>query len=251
MEFNLSTFILEMINFLILVWILKHFFYKPVLDVIDKRKQRIDNTLIAVKEQQAKAVDLQTQYENRLTHWEQEKKRALEAFHQEIETERLRLMKELHRKIEEERSKAKVIDEHRLLQKQRSNEERALQQGAHFSGLLLKRAASPELEKRLFELLLDDLSNLPEKHLKALRFLNRTKPVSVTISSAYNLEESQRKKIQQLLNTLINHEIVYHYKLDPELITGFKIAIESWVLQANFQHELVGFAEIANVSKRS
>lgn len=251
MEFNLSTFILEIINFLILVWILKRFFYQPVLDVIDKRKQRVDSTLTAVKEQQAKAEELQTQYENRLTHWEQEKKRALEAFHQEIETERFRLMEELKVKLEEERSKAKVIDDHLFLQKQRSNEERALKQGAHFAGLLLKQAANSELEKSLFALLLNELSNLPEKHLKALRFLHRAQPVSVTISSAYKLEDQQRKKIQHRLNALINHATDFHYRQDPELIAGFKIAIESWVLHANLQHELVGFAEIADVSERS
>jgi F-type H+-transporting ATPase subunit b len=81
--------------------------------------------------------------------------------------------------------------------------------------------------------------------------LNSSIPIAVTISSAYKLQDSQRKKIQQLLDSLINHETVYHYKQDSELIAGFKIAIESWVLQANLQHELVGFAEIADVSQTS
>jgi len=43
MELNWSTFLLEIINFLILVWILKHFFYKPILDVIAHRRADIEN----------------------------------------------------------------------------------------------------------------------------------------------------------------------------------------------------------------
>jgi F-type H+-transporting ATPase subunit b len=31
----------QIVNFLILVWLLKHFLYKPILDAIDAREKRI------------------------------------------------------------------------------------------------------------------------------------------------------------------------------------------------------------------
>ena len=37
MQLNWSTFVLEIINFLILVWVLKRFLYKPVLAAIAQR----------------------------------------------------------------------------------------------------------------------------------------------------------------------------------------------------------------------
>ena len=37
MEINWTTFVLEIVNFLILVWLLKHFFYRPVLAVVARR----------------------------------------------------------------------------------------------------------------------------------------------------------------------------------------------------------------------
>jgi len=45
LELSWSTFLLEIINFLVLVWILKHFLYKPVLDVIARRRSGIEKTL--------------------------------------------------------------------------------------------------------------------------------------------------------------------------------------------------------------
>ena len=45
MEFDITTFLLEIVNFLILIWILQRLFYKPVLAVINRRKQHIDQTL--------------------------------------------------------------------------------------------------------------------------------------------------------------------------------------------------------------
>ena len=45
MELTWSTFILEIINFLILVWILKRFLYKPVMDAIAKRRASIEQSM--------------------------------------------------------------------------------------------------------------------------------------------------------------------------------------------------------------
>ena len=71
MEFNLSTFILEIINFLILIWILQRLFYKPLLEVIAKRKQFIDQSLADAKTMQQQAEEQCSLYENRQKLWEQ------------------------------------------------------------------------------------------------------------------------------------------------------------------------------------
>ena len=88
MEFNLSTFILEIINFLILIWILQRLFYKPLLEVIAKRKQFIDQSLADAKKMQQQAEEQRSLYENRQKLWEQEKQAALAALHQQIDVER-------------------------------------------------------------------------------------------------------------------------------------------------------------------
>jgi F-type H+-transporting ATPase subunit b len=74
MEFNLSTFILEIINFLILIWILQRLFYKPLLETIAKRKQFIDQSLADAKTMQQQAEEQRSLYENRQKLWEEEKK---------------------------------------------------------------------------------------------------------------------------------------------------------------------------------
>ena len=58
MEFNFSTFALEIVNFLILIWILQRLFYKPVLAVIARRKQHIDQTLAEARKLHQEAEDL-------------------------------------------------------------------------------------------------------------------------------------------------------------------------------------------------
>lgn len=249
MELNLSTFVFEMINFLILIWILQHFLYKPVLEVIDQRRQAIEKSLSAAKNIRGEAEKLQIKYENRLTEWELEKKNAFNAMHLEIEQERTRLMEKLNKILEEEHKKAKVIGERHLMEDQRRNETLALKQGARFAGLLLKHAAGPELETRLFFSLLHNLSSLPVEQAQSLHSFKNLESVSIEIVSAYELNRDHCQKLEQSLNKIAGRSANYHYRQDPELIAGFRISIGPWVLKANLQDELVGFAEIANDSE--
>ena len=41
MQFDFTSFVLEILNFLVLVWILKRLLYRPVLNMLDTRRQKI------------------------------------------------------------------------------------------------------------------------------------------------------------------------------------------------------------------
>ncbi|MDD5577746.1 MAG: F0F1 ATP synthase subunit delta [Methylobacter sp.] len=246
MEFNISTFTLEIINFLILIWILQRLFYKPLLEVIATRKQTIDQSLADAKKLHQEAVELRTIYESRQQLWEQEKQAALAALHQQIEAERGVQIDRLHAELEQERQKAKVTLTRQQQELQQQAEKQALQNGARFAGLLLQQAAGAELEARLFDLLLDNLKTLPEACKLGLQILEHKKSTVIKITSVYPLAIDQKQQLEQKLGLLINSPINFQYFQDAALIAGFRIDIGAWVLHANLKHELAGFAEMAN-----
>jgi F-type H+-transporting ATPase subunit b len=249
MEFNVSTFILEIFNFLILIWILQRLFYKPLLETIAKRKQFIDQSLADAKTMQQQAEEQRSLYENRQKLWEQEKKAALAALHQQIDVERRAQLAQLNVDLEQERQKAKVTLNRQQQDLQQQAEKQALLNGARFAGMLLKQTASPELEAQLFTLLLNHLKTLPEACTLCLQMLGAKKSVPIKITSAYQLTDELRLQLEQKLSSLINSPINFQFHQDAELIAGLRMDIGAWVLNANLQHELTGFAEIANGSE--
>ena len=50
MEFSPTTFFFEIINFLVLAALLKHWFYRPVLQSIERRKDLIKTELASAEE---------------------------------------------------------------------------------------------------------------------------------------------------------------------------------------------------------
>jgi len=245
LELNWSTFLLEIINFLILVWILKRFFYKPVLNVIARRRHSIEKSLNDANTLHEDAEALRVQYENRLTEWEKERQAAHTSLDKEIETERTRRMEALQTTLGEEREKARVIEQRALEASRLRAEETALAQGAQFSTRLLSVAAGPELEQRLLNLLLKKLSSLAPERLSTLRAAAGKTAERVLITSAYPLDDAARLSLEGTLASVLAVTAPFHYEQDKDLLAGLRVTMGAWVLGANLQDELKSFSELA------
>jgi F-type H+-transporting ATPase subunit b len=243
-ELNWSTFILEIINFLVLVWILKRFLYKPVLAIIARRREGIEKAMADANDLNTQAHDLQQQYENRLSDWEGEKQKAREALGHEIDAERKQRMQELESTLQQEREKAKEAEQRRQEEAQRKAEETALTQAAGFAARLLKGLSGPELEARLLALLLEQLPQMEEAQVARLR--QSQSGGEVEVCSAFALDETQRRSLQQALEQLLGSTPPVRYEQQDALLAGVRITIGAWVLGANLEDELKGFAELGH-----
>jgi F-type H+-transporting ATPase subunit b len=243
-ELSWTTFVLEIINFVVLVWILKRFLYKPVLNVIASRQAGIEKSVAEAKTLRAEAEKLQEQYEGRLADWDRERQQARESLSRDIDAERARKMEELQTALQQENEKARVKEEHRQADVRRRIEETALQNGARFATRLLEQASGPDLEKRLVEILLTELSQLPDEQITALRKLSGATPENIVVTSAFPLEDEQRQRIEQALKTMTDAEVSAQYKQNSELVAGVQITVGDWVLAANIRDELRGFIQL-------
>jgi F-type H+-transporting ATPase subunit b len=245
-ELNWSTFVLEIINFLVLVWILKHFLYKPVLDVIARRRAGIEKTLADAKAHHEDAEKLQQQYEGRLADWEQERQQARNKLAEEIEAERADKLTKLQAELDQQREKARVAEARRQSDAMRKIEETALEQGARFATRLLEQASGPDTEARLIELVIDQLKQLSDERVAALRNSFVQSVEAIVVVTAYSLADQQCQALQQLLAEIATPDIPLRFEQNSELLAGVRITIGAWILGANLQDELVGFRELAH-----
>lgn len=249
MELSWSTFLLEIINFLVLIWILKRFLYKPVQDIIARRRTRIENRLAEARDLHQDAETLKTKYENRLAAWDRERQELRVALAQELDAERARQMEALQATLAQEREKAQMAESRRRMETTRETEHQALQQGAQFATRLLAQATGPELETRLVKLFLDGLANLSPDQTLALRTQWGEPPESVLIASAFPISEDLRQRLEKALSVITGPEVPVTYEQDPRVLAGLCITFGSWVLHANVRDELKGFAEFAHVTR--
>ena len=249
MEFSWSTFLLEIINFLVLVWILKHFLFKPVMAVVTRRRTSIEEQLAESRRLNDESAALKNEYNNRLADWEHECQLARTELTNELNAERMSKLNQLKQTLAQERKKSEVAESRRRTEAISEIAYQALQQSAQFATSLLSKASGPELEARLLDILLDDLSTLSSEHTAMLRLQWGESPEEITVTSVYPLPESKRQELEWVLAAITRLSVPVHYEQEPELIAGLCVTIGAWKLHANVRDDLKGFVEFAHVSQ--
>lgn len=243
MELSWSTFFLEIINFLVLLWVLKRFFYQPVLAVIARRRDQIEQTLSDARQREEGADRLRQRYEGRLTDWDKEKQQARETLGRELDGLRAQKMSALERELEQARQKMQNAEEQRQADTIHNIEVTALDQGARFAAQLLRQAAGPDLQNRLLTLLLTELGNLSAEHITDLRQHFEKDRESTTVTSAYPLLPDQQEQLRTVLEVIAGQSQPIRFEQDPDLVAGIRVVLGAWVLGANVRDELQGFRE--------
>lgn len=246
MELSWSTFVLEILNFLVLVWILKRFLYKPVLEVIARRRAGIEKTRTDAETLRADAEKLREQYEGRLADWNRERQQARDALTRELEAERASKIVALRNELTQEREKSRVAAASRQADALRKVEETALVQAAKFATRLLEAAAGAETQARLVELVITGLSQLPDERIAALRNSYGQTPDVIKVVSAFPLAGDQRQRLEETLVAVTALNIPLQFEQDSDLLAGVRITIGAWILGANIRDELRGFTELVH-----
>ncbi|MGM0410067.1 MAG: F0F1 ATP synthase subunit B [Bacillota bacterium] len=160
---NINTTLLwEVINFFVLLWLLKRYLYTPLTDMLDKRKNKIESDLQEAKDKKKEAQELKEKYEKQLSEARSEA--------QEIVEEAEERAKEKANKIvEEAREDAQRIKERNEAEIEQAKEEAVAELKEEVSSISLM-AASKFLREQLDEekhkkLINQYIENLDEKKL--------------------------------------------------------------------------------------
>jgi F-type H+-transporting ATPase subunit b len=243
-ELDWTTFILEIINFVVLVWILQRFLYRPVMNVVAQRRAAISQSLQEAQATQEQAAGLKTQYENRVADWQQEREAARQQLRDEIEAQRQKLLEQLQTELAEQRQKEQVLATRRDENLLREARQQAQVLTVQFATKLLTRLAGPAVETRLLEMLLEDLARLPEAQRQTLAAAQRDAQAPVRVISAFPMNDAQRQDLTAALRETLAAPVTCEFREDPAVLSGVSIHIGSHYLQANLKEELRFFGDV-------
>ena len=91
LDFNL---VWNIVNVIVLYFLLRHFLIKPVMDIMNKRQAMVDQSIANARESESKASELKRQYEEKLASSAEEGRRLIEEARAEAKAQQERLMKE-------------------------------------------------------------------------------------------------------------------------------------------------------------
>lgn len=248
MQFDWTTFILEILNFLVLVWILQRFLYRPVLAMLDARQQRIKDETERAEQLRNEAEVLRQQYEQRLADWNQQQETSRRQLDEELVQMRGTATENLKQTLADEEAKLRVRNQTLIAAREAALIREAAGAAYGQAAAMLQRLATPQLTQSIVDVFLQDLANMPDSEQAALRKAAAMliAASAVEVISAHPLDEATRGAVNQGLAAAAGQALQLSYKEDPKLIAGLRAVIGECQLHANLADELAFFRRQAN-----
>ena len=213
----------QIVNFLILVWLLKRFLYKPILDAIDAREKRIASELADADSKKAEAEKQRTDFEDKNKAFDQRRSVLLGKATDDAKVERERLIDQAKKEAERLRvTQADALSGDQI----RLASEITLLAGKEVFAIARKALtdlATVSLEERVGEVFTRRLRELDPKAKALLGDALKNSSQPALVRSAFVLPADQRAAIQNALNETFSAEVKIKFEDSQDIICGIEL----------------------------
>jgi F-type H+-transporting ATPase subunit b len=213
----------QALNFIILVWLLKRFLYKPILDAIDVREKRIATELADADAKRAEAQQERDEFGRKNDEFDRQRAGLLSQAADEAKAERQRLVEEARQVADTLSAKRMetLRDEARNLNQAISR--RTQQEVFAIARKALMDLATTSLEERLGEVFTRRLREMSEQAKQGLAEALKTASEPALVRSVFELPEEQRASIRNALNETFAADIPIRFEIAPDLVSGIEL----------------------------
>jgi F-type H+-transporting ATPase subunit b len=254
MQIDWFTVIAQIVNFLVLVWLLKRFLYGRIVDAMKRREDAIAARMEGADRRAEEAARESEEYRRKSKELEEDRAQILKTAREETQDEREALINRMRGEVnaldrqwrsEVERERESFLGEVRR--------QVGLQVGAVARRVLLD-LANAELERQVAEVFVTRLRELPEHDRGLLTEACRAGGEEAAIRSAFELSPEARKHIEAAVRHVLGESVRLRYETDSELICGVALmvrgrrvawSVDSYLddVQARMSAALIGGAE--------
>ena len=248
MEINWFTFIAQIINFLVLMWLLKRFLYKPILSAIDERETKIKNQLLDAEFQKKEAVKERDEFRVKNETFSSEKDELMKKAVAEAKTEEEKLKEQARVEAKALKDKLEKAFTQDQATKNNTMAKRIRSEVLDMTRKTLTDLSSASLEKQTLEVFLKKMHTL--RGDEKVAFSEALKGgEEVLIQSAFSLSDSEQTSLKQAVKEMFNTENTYEFKVQPELINGVEILTNGYKLSWTISDYLKSFEEDMETDK--
>lgn len=226
MLFDWFTVGAQAVNFLILVWLMKRFLYKPILNAIDAREKKVAAELADADAKRAEALKERDQFQQKNDEFDRQRLELMNKAQDDAKAEREKLLEEARQAAEQLRVKSKerfAIDAENLKQ---SISHRTQQEVFAIARKTLSDLASASLEEQItatFIRRISEMDSSTRAGLVASLTSGSGSPSSLAVRSAFELSPEQRAAIEAALNQALSMHLQLNFQTAPELISGIEL----------------------------
>lgn len=213
----------QVLNFLVLVWLLKRFLYQPILDAIDAREQRIAAEIADAAATRAEAEQARSRFEDKNATFDAQRADLLAEAKAAAKTELERLTDEAREDANAQRTRWQqaLLNERESLSQALSL--RTREEVFAIAHKVLTDLAGTDLQERLTEVFIRRLREMNAEAKAALAHAIDTASEPAQLRSAFALPSAQRVAIETALHEGFATSIPIRFETVPDLVSGIEL----------------------------
>ncbi|HSH27026.1 MAG TPA: hypothetical protein VK972_04540 [Wenzhouxiangella sp.] len=229
MQIDWITVSAQIVNFLVLVFLLHRFLYDPVTRAMQKREAGIAERLGEAGQREAEAERQAQSYQREKDRLAEERQSMLDAYRQQADEEKERLL---------EQARAEALQVRHNWHVQVRKERRTFLHGLQtqiasavtdIAARALADLADVQLEERVVATFLERLEAMDETALEGMVRSDG----KVLITTAHSLAIGQREQIERALRQRFDREVEFDYAQSDDLVFGIRVGSSGYALDWN------------------
>lgn len=238
MKIDWFTVIAQIVNFLILVWLLKRFLYKPVLNAIDEREKKIASQLDDAAMKKAEAEKEHKLFRQKNEAFDNERTSKMDEVYEKVNFEKQRLFAEVKKESTMLRTKLEDSLKQQKQELENTVKRKTKEEVFAIVSKTLSDLANADLEEQVIKLFVNKIKSLSEE--EKTKFINALKNNNspIIIKSVFELSQNSRQELEQTIENIAKNKNDFQYLLKPELVSGIVMETTSFQLEWNIESYL-------------
>lgn len=229
------TVIAQIINFLVLVFLLQRFLYQPIRQAMQARQQKIDSYWQEAERQQGEAKLAAASYRQQQQALEQQREKWQLAMREEVESQRQQLLVQVREEVEQKSAawrQALGQEQAQFLQNLRGQ---IAQQTWQIARQALRDLANADLEQQLLAVLVERLGQLKGGEREAIAQSLAQSEQAIAVRSRFPLSLQGQQTLRELLQEQFGRQVGVQFSTSPTPLCGFEVRLGGYEIAWNLQ----------------
>ena len=233
MTFDWWTFFLQTVNFLLLVWLLQHFLYKPVRAVIEKRRELAEQALLRAEAAEKEASAAKAQFEAKSAELDKTRAAAIEAAQQSAEADAKTIIAQAREQANDILAAANEAAASSHDAALANLKQDIIDTAVKIAETILRKTSSRDLNEVFLAHVLDEIGALGQEDRARIDADLASKGSAVEVATSMPLSKDERDSWTKTLSERLHLKSAPKFTTAPDLLGGAEL---------RFPHATVRFA---------
>lgn len=228
----------QIVNFLVLVLLLKHFLYGRILNAMDEREARIASRIHEAEDKHQEAAKELGEYQKRNREMQNKREEALSEARSQAESRKEKLLQEAKEDIHRQKNKWKDSIQNDKDTFLHELKQRTAHQFFSLARHALKDLADVELEKQIVNAFIKRIRRMDKSKWEEIKDKLSLKEADVTIMTSLPLSGKQEEHIRHALKDIFQEEMDVRFQTSEAIISGIELRINGYKIAWSLERYL-------------